>query len=335
MNIHNLNKKGVLLGVVGIIVLFFVFSFLSAYYEYQTEGASSEEPVTTYDDESFERLHQKLTKDKPQAKEQQKVLAEIVKDSNQPYNFVPASANKSAIYSKGNFDTLAVNCGILVEKYKELVIKYHELEKKVQSQGKKASTKKSTKSFPRVASNRTPGGFDYTRYIRAKTSNELLNESGKGGVTSLTNAQFTWATLSLRQHQKVFNQSVVTFDVAEAFELEGKMIPHLAKIEGVAQVIRGRGRIFIKFNKIYTQAETIKIEGDAFSLDKSRGINVFISRESSLAEAAKREISDLSSIIDPSRSQIGRSIIQDTDVGQEVFASLEAGTMILANIRKR
>lgn len=336
----NLNKKWLILGAVGFVILFLVFSFIVSYYEYKTRGPVSEEHVSTYDEDSFKRLHQQLTKDKPQAKEQQKLLAEIVNGSNQPKNITPTTARngEEKIYSKGSFDTLAVNCSILLEKYKELAIKYHELEKQVK-QVKPVKNKvrtpaqKQTGSSARYTSrgNPSPGGFDYTRYIRGSSSNQLVNDGGN----SFANKQFTWVTLSLRQSQKVFDQSMVVFDVAEAFELEGISIPGSAKVEGVAQVSRGRGRIFINFNKIYTLEQTINIEGEAFSLDRSRGINVFVHGENSLAESFKREATDLVGLIDPSRSSVGRSLIRDTDVGQEVFATLEAGTMVLAKIRTR
>ncbi|MFQ5650330.1 MAG: hypothetical protein ACE5IY_10350 [bacterium] len=331
-----LNKKWIILGVIGFVLIFLTVSFLASYYEYKKSGPISEEPVSTYDEDSFARLHEEFIKDKPHGKDQKEILAEIVKESKKADPRVRRISTES-LYSKGTFDTLAVNCGILLEKYKELVIKCNELEKQLgKKKGKTASGKKKGKSSASRFAAKPPAtsrGFDYTRYIRTGTSSELRNEGGGGSFGK--SAQFTWATLSLRQKQRVFNQSVVAFDVAEAFELQGSSIPRSAVVEGVAQVSRGRGRIFITFRNIYTEDQTFDIEGEVFALDRSRGLNVFIHGESSVAESFKREATDLIGLLDPSRTGIGRNVIQDTDVGQEVYGVLDAGTMVLANIRKR
>jgi hypothetical protein len=329
------DKKWLLLGGIGFVVLFFLISFIAAYYEYKTKGPLSEEPYSSYDEDAFNRLHEELIKDKPKNEQQKELIKEIVDESNKQAQFINKRKDQDDLYSKGAFDTLAVNCSVLLERYKELAIAYHELKKQVPEK-KKVRTAKRTRTTPRrssasTARSTTAGGFDYTKYIRGSTNSELHNT----GAGSLVNTKYTWATLSLRQRQKVFNQSIVEFVVAEAFSLDGISIPHLARVEGVAQVARGRGRIFVNFNKIYTHDQTINVEGEAFSLDRSRGINVFIHGENSLAEGLKREASDLVSLIDPSRSQIGRSVIQDTDVGQEVFGTLDTGTMVLANLRRR
>ncbi len=326
------NKRWIIWGAIGFTLLFFILSFLASYYEYKTKGPLSEEHASLYDAASFKRLREQLTKDKPEGAAQKELLARIVSDTED----VKRASSRGArtgddVYSQGTFDTLAVNCGILVEKYKELVIKYHELEKRVgATKPKRKSTR--SKTTPRLAKKSSGSkGFDYTRYVRSSSSNELLND----GSRTPTAVQFTWATLSLTQRQKIFDQSIVSLDVAEAFALDGLVVPHGARVEGVAQVSRGRGRIYVNFTKLYTFEQTLAIEGEAFSLDRSRGLNVFIQGESGMAQGLKREATDLVGLIDPSRSGIGRSVIQDTDVGREVFGVLDAGTMILANIRKR
>ncbi len=338
MNV-NLDRKRIILGAVGLVILFLVITFIASYYEYKTKGPVSEEPVSSYDEDSFKRLHEELVKDKPQDKDQKELLAEIANNEEQPKSrsFRTAS-EEEMVYSKEKFDTLAVNCSVLLEKYKELVIKYHELEKQVENKKQKSAKRYAsspTRTTPRK-SNRarsSNGGFDYTRYVRRSGENELLNDGADNSQPTTT--QFTWATLSLSRRQKVFNQSAVIFEVAEPFMLDGMNITRAARIEGVAQVSSGRGRIFINFNKIYAEDQVIPIDGEAFSLDRSRGINVFIHGENSLAESFKREATDLVGIIDPSRSQVGRSIMQGTDVGREFYGVLEAGTMILANIRRK
>ncbi len=345
-----LNKKWVILGAIGFVVLFLVGSFLVSYYEYKTTGPISEEPVSSYDDASFKRLQEELTKDKPQPIDQKEVLDELVKQTNEEQERQDGSVrrvSREELYTKGTFDTLAVNCGVLLEKYKELVIKYHELEKQLDGKrrpiAKKASPPARSSSSSGFASRSgssrgggasANGSFDYTRYVRGSGTNELLNEGG-GGTVSGRNASFTWVTLSFPQRQRIFNQSVLVFDVAEPFVLDGFSVPRTARVEGVAQVSRGRGRIFVNFNRIYTQDQTIEVEGEAFALDRSRGLNVFIHGESSLAESFKREATDLVGLIDPSRTGVGRTVLQDTDVGQEVFGILEAGTMVLANLRRK
>lgn len=344
MNLSDVNakqiKKWLLLGGAGVFVLFLVISFFSSYYKYKTEGPRTEEPVL-YDEESFSRLHQELLKDKPETKEARELLQDIVKSTNKNSRLVSSSRNVDNLYSKESFDTLAVNCGVLLEKYRELVLKYHELKKQVDKgkavksvpRKKRSKPRLASKSSSRRAANGNSGNFDYTKYIRGSTKNELSNEGSNTGLNS--NAQFEWATLTLTQTQRIYDRSVVTFDVAENFEFDGVSIPHLSKVEGVAQVSRGRARVYISFKKLYKFDQVFDIEGEIFSLDRSRGINVFLQGESSVAEGIKREATDLIGLIDPTRTTVSRRVLQDTDVGREVFGTVEAGTMVLAKIRKR
>ena len=345
MNLSRFNfdikKKWLILGAIGFVLVFLLITFLISYYNYKTGGPLTEEPVSTYDEESFKRLHEELIKDKPETKESKELLEEIVEENNRKGQVVSTTANRDEIYSKEHFDTLAVNCSVLLEKYKELVVAYHELKSQCEGQTPKSAKAKPGSQTPQTAAKRssgTPqspsaGGFDYTRYIRSGSNNELLNDSD--GSTGFNNTQLTWITLTLSQQQRIYDQSIVVFDVAEVFDLDGLTVPHLSKVEGTAQVSRGRGRIYINFTKIYTHDQTLNIEGEVYSLDRSRGINIFLQGESSLAEGFKREATDLVGLIDPSRTGVGRNVLQDTDVGREVYGSLEAGTMVLAKIRKR
>jgi hypothetical protein len=82
-----------------------------------------------------------------------------------------------------------------------------------------------------------------------------------------------------------------------------------------------------------TPTQTITVDGEVYSLDRSRGINVFVHSESALAEGLKREASDWVGLLDPTRSGLSRNVLQDTDVGREFYANLDAGTMVLAKIR--
>ncbi len=331
-----LSKGRIVLIVAGVVFLFLALTFVASYYEYNKNGPDTETPVSFYDDTSFERLHQELTKDKPKNQKSQKdVLADIAgKDEERRQNTRTVS-NTDGSYRQGTLDTLAVNCAILLEQYKALVIKNHELEKQLAGKKKaKPTTRKkwtSSRSARKTQTKKSTAGFDYTRYIRNNSQNELLNQSSGGS----RNDALKWVTLSLSQQQKVFDQSVVSLDVTEAFDLDGISVPTSSTVEGVAQVSRGRGRVLISFNRIYTNEQTINIEGDAYSVDRSRGLQVFLQGESTLAEGLKREATDLVGLLDPSRTNVARSLIQDPDLGREVFATLDAGTMVLANIRRR
>lgn len=333
-------KKWILLGGAGALVLFLVISFFSSYYKYKTEGPRTEEPVL-YDEESFSRLYEDILKDKPETKEARELLQEIVQSTNKNSRLVSASRGVDDLYTKGSFDTLAVNCGVLLDKYRDLVLQYHELKKQVKKGKPVKSAPWKKKSKPRLASksassrsvNGSASNFDYTKYIRGSTKNELSNEGSNSALNS--NAQFEWATLTLTQTQRIYDQSIVTFDVAENFELAGVSIPHLSKVEGVARVSRGRARIFVNFKKLYKYDEVFDIEGEIYSLDKSRGVTIFLQGASSLALGIKREATDLIGLIDPTRTTVSRTVLQDTNVGRDVFGTLEAGTMVLGKIKKR
>jgi hypothetical protein len=325
-------KKWLMIGGIGFVVLFLSFSFLSSYYQYKTSGPISEEAASIYDETSFQRLQAELTKDKPEREEQPAHLTDIVQQTNERVETRRWQSGGREVYSEANFDTLAVNCTILLEKYKELAIQYHELKQQVESTGNVSPKREYKYGSPAV--NRSSGkDFDYTKYVRSSTTNELLNE--RGGTTTRTDAEFSWVTLTLPQDVKVFDQSVVTFDIAEPFVLDGEAIPRFAKVEGTTQVSRGRGRVFIDFQRILAGNQLIPVEGEAFSLDKARGINVYIHGESTLAQNLVREAGDLASLVDPSRSGVARSLINDADLGREVYANIEAGSMLLARITRR
>lgn len=327
---HARVKKWLIIAIAGFVLLFLILTFAASYYQYQTSGPISEEAASSYNEGSFRRLRAELTKDRPQKKEQTKILSQIVQQTNKQVESSTWPDGTGRKVSQGTFDTLAVNCGVLLERYKELAIKYHELQKQLKS----GSTKPVAKSMARkkaASSSAFNQGFDYTKYVRSGASNELLNESERGAAAT---AEFSWATLFLPSGQKVFDQSIIVFEISEAFDLNGETIPQTAKIEGVAQVSRGRGRVFVTFQKIYLADQTIPIQGEAFALDKSRGLNVYIHGESTLAQSVRREAGDLVSLVDPSRSQVARSLINDTDVGLEVFATIEAGSMLLARISR-
>ena len=330
-----MTKGRVILITAGVLFLFLVLTFAVSYYEYSQNGPKSDEPASLYHDDSFNRLYDEFTKDKPSTQGQKELLADIVEQDNKRTPSTKASYNNGNVYTKGTLDTLAVNCAILLEQYKELVIKNHELEKQLKDQkasAKAPASRPRSGSASRVAQSGTNAGFDYTRYIRSSSSNELLNQAGNG---SARNTPMTWISLTLRQEQRVFDQSVVAFEVVEGFDLDGQFIPEASSIEGVAQVSRGRGRVLVNFNRIDTYGQTILVEGEAYSLDRSRGIQVYLQGESAVAEGLKREATDIVGLLDPSRTGVARSLVQDPDLGREVYATLDAGTMILASIRKR
>src|SRR3989338_1895240 len=114
--------------VISLVILFFLsVTLLSSYRHYKTAGPRTEQVTSAYDEESFKRLHDELIKDKPETKESKELLEEIVEENNRKGQVVSTTANRDEIYSKEHFDTLAVNCSVLLEKYKELVVAYHEL----------------------------------------------------------------------------------------------------------------------------------------------------------------------------------------------------------------
>jgi hypothetical protein len=154
-------------------------------------------------------------------------------------------------------------------------------------------------------------------------------------LSSFTDAPFTWATLSLPQKQQIRTESLMTFDVDKPFTVDGISVPRGSKVMGIAQVSQGVGRVYVALNRVETPTQTINIEGEVYSLDQSRGINVFVQSESAVAEGLKREASDWIGLLDPSRSGVSRSVIQDTDVGREYYATVDAGTMLRAKIRSR
>jgi hypothetical protein len=127
----------------------------------------------------------------------------------------------------------------------------------------------------------------------------------------------------------------VTFDVDKPFSIGGVSVPLGSKVSGTALVSQGVGRVYVNLNRIETPSQTITIEGEVYSLDRSRGINVFVHSESAVAEGVKRELTDWVGLIDPSRSGVSRNVLQDTDVGREYYANIDAGTMVLAKIKPR
>jgi len=331
--------------IAGSIFLFLVAVFVSSYINYKTASSPTLQPAYN-EDEGFKRLYQDLTKDKPKVNQQKQALAEATNANQKAQTFSPATVddwveNGGWKNTPEYCDSLRVQYAMLAFAFGKLVEENETLKKQGSAPSKKASPATTTASSAgtrRNSGNATPSsGFDFTQYFARAggSSGELTSNSGRGGVSSYSDAAFVWATLSLSQKQQVRSESFITFEVEKPFTVGGIAVPLGSTVTGTAQVSQGVGRIYVNLNRVETPTQNLTIEGEVYSLDRSRGINVFVHSESALAEGLKREASDWVGLLDPSRSGVSRNVIQDTDVGREYYATVDAGTMVLAKIRPR
>jgi hypothetical protein len=340
------NSKNVMRWVIaGAVVLFLAAIFISSYIDYKTGSTTSYQPAYN-DDEGFKRLYQDLTKDKPKVTQQKQALAEASAPNGKvdpPFTNVDDWVAQGGWKNTPQFcDSLRVQYAMLAFAFGKLVEENEELKKQV---AQKTSTVAVSTSTPqtRQASNpvatrtvASSGSFDFSQYFNGGGSNTELTGNGTAGTASnYSEAAFTWATLSLSRKLQVRSESLVTFDVDKPFSIGGVSVPLGSKVSGTALVSQGVGRVYVNLNRIETPSQTITIEGEVYSLDRSRGINVFVHSESAVAEGVKRELTDWVGLIDPSRSGVSRNVLQDTDVGREYYANIDAGTMVLAKIKPR
>ncbi len=327
--------------VAGAIVVFLVAVFVSSYIKYKTASTTSTYQPAYSEDEGFQKLYQDLTRDKPQATQQKKALAEATTPaSGRAEKVSPATVDEWV--KRGGWKNTPEYCDSLRVQYAMLAFAFGKLveENQALKSGapvkKASSAAKTTSSAPARSSSPAPSsGFDFTQYFnRSAGSAELTTDNGgAGGVSAFSEAAFVWATLTLPQKQQVRTESLITFDVDQTFTVGGVAVPPGSKVSGIAQVSQGVGRVYVRLTRVDTPSQTMTVEGEVYSLDRSRGINVFVHGESALAEGVKRELTDWVGLFDPSRSGVSRSVLQDTDVGREFFATLDAGTMVLAKIR--
>ena len=344
------NKSVVRWIIVGSVIIFIAAIFISSFIKYKTAST-----VTTYkpaynEDEGFKRLYQDLTKDKPGVAQQKQALAEATTTNGQSAPVSPASVDEWV--ERGGWksapqhcDSLRVEFAMLSFAFGKLVEENEALKQQIASGQKKvapvitsAASTGTRSGSPGTTSggSNSSGGFDFSQYFNQRGSSGELTGNGKaGGGDRYSETAFIWATLSLPQKQQVRTESFISLNVDKAFTIAGVAVPLGSKVFGTAQVSQGVGRVYVNINRVETPTQTIAVEGEIYSLDRSRGINVFVHGESALAEGLKREASDWVGLLDPSRSGVSRNVLQDTDVGREYYANLDAGTMVLAKLRPR
>lgn len=347
----NRNKNLIRWIMAGSVVVFLVAVFVSSFINYKTGSNTTTQQPAYNDEEAFKRLYQDLTKDKPKVTQQKQALAEAagVNGKTQPIN----PANIDDWVKNGGWKNTPMYCDSLRVQYAMLAFAFGKLveenetlqqqltnsdPKKSGAVARAASTSAPARSSSPPARTATPNsGFDFTQYFssRGGNSTELTSNTSGSGLSSFSDASFVWATLSLPQKQQIRSESFITLDVDKLFTVGGIAVPRGSKVMGTAQVSQGVGRVYVVLNRVETPTQTITIEGEVYSLDRSRGINVFVHSESTVAEGLKREASDWIGLLDPSRSGVSRNVIQDTDVGREYYATVDAGTMVLAKIRPR
>ena len=341
-------KKIVRWAVVGFLVLFIGGAFVTSYLKSKTAAPAIPQPAVS-DDEGFRRLYQDLTKDRPATTQQKQALAEAAnpKRETEP----PSAESVDDWVARGSWKNTPQDCDSFRVKYAMLAFAFGKLVEEnealkqqiatpsvktttVAKSASSAGTRRRSGAASGSATSGSGSGFDFSQYFnRGGGSAELTSNGGAGGVSSYSDASFEWATLSLPQKQQVRNESIITLNVDKPFTLGGVAVPYGSTVTGTAQVSQGVGRVYVYLNRVDTPTQTITVDGEVYSLDRSRGINVFVHSESALAEGLKREASDWVGLLDPSRSGLSRNVLQDTDVGREFYANLDAGTMVLAKIR--
>jgi hypothetical protein len=352
MNLGKLNmgmtrgKKIVRWVIVGFFLLFIGGAFVTSYFKSKTAAPTTPQPAVS-DDEGFRKLYQDLTKDRPQTTQQKQALAEAVSPKRQTEP--PNEESVDDWVARGGWKNTPVYCDSLRVQYAMLAFAFGKLVEENEALKQQVATSSAKTTVAKTASPAGPrrsgstsgsvasgsgSGFDFTQYFnRGGGSTELTSNGSAVGTSSYSDASFVWATLSLPQKQQVRNESVVTLNVDKPFTLGGVAVPYGSTVTGTAQVSQGVGRVYVYLNRVDTPTQTITVDGEVYSLDRSRGINVFVHSESALAEGLKREASDWVGLLDPTRSGLSRNVLQDTDVGREFYANLDAGTMVLAKIR--
>lgn len=312
-----------IVGAIGAFVLFMLGSFFYVWNQTQDNRtkATFESNINLEHDFGFSTIRKKLTEDyqPPEEVEKPPEIDRLVRHEKQ---IQQKKVNQEELIHQLqiHLDTLTTRYVKLEQQYQALAENYERLRKSktaaIATRGKGRSTGKI---------NRQANNIDFAKYFANKQVSSELSAASSTGISS------QWVKLILYENQKVYEQSVITFFVVDEFKLDGITVPRKSQIEGVCRLTGSR--VHIDFNRLYLGDREIEIEGNAFHLDKSRGLPASLKRDDNILESLKQHARDAAEIIDPS-TIIPNVLESETPVGREYYAEIFEETMIWAKIQR-